>query len=131
MIARLFAVAVLACVGAAGLSGAPAAEFPEISPPELTAAIAGQTVTILDANGTGSYRTGHLPGAVDFAAHAHQLPAVLPADHRALVVVYCANRYCSHYLAAARAAAALGYTNVRHFAPGIAGWRAAGSPVEH
>jgi len=104
-------------------------EFPEITLTSLAAAIANHSVVLLDANGSTSFHTGHIPGAIDYEAAAPHLAALLPADQDQLIVAYCANEFCPHYLAAARAAAALGYTNIRHFAPGIAGWRKAGRPT--
>lgn len=107
-----------------------AGSFPDIALPELKSAIAAKKVTLLDVNGPVSYANGHIPGAIDFTAHSADLAALLPADKTALVVAYCGNEHCGAYARAAEAAQKLGYTNVQHFKPGIAGWKAASEPTE-
>ncbi len=105
-------------------------KFADISQADLTAAIAAKSAVILDVNGTDSYKAGHIPGAVDYLAHKDKLASLLPADKGALVVAYCGSPQCHAYAAAAEAAAKLGYTNVKHFAPGISGWKTSGAPLE-
>lgn len=105
-------------------------KFTDISQAELTTAIAAKSAVILDVNGTDSYKAGHIPGAVDYLAHKDKLASLLPADKGALVVAYCGSPQCHAYAAAAEAAAKLGYTNVKHFAPGISGWKKSGAPLE-
>ena len=107
-----------------------AGSFPDISLTDLKADIATKKVTILDVNGPVSYANGHIPGAIDYTAHTADLAKVLPADKSALVVAYCGNEHCGAYARAAEAASKLGYTNVQHFKPGIAGWKAAGEATE-
>jgi rhodanese-related sulfurtransferase len=102
----------------------------EISQADLQAAVASKSAVLLDANGTDSYAAGHIPGAIDFTAHRDELAKLLPADKSALIVAYCANVHCPAYRLAADAALSLGYTNVRHFAPGIEGWKESGAPTE-
>jgi rhodanese-related sulfurtransferase len=101
-----------------------------ISHADLQAAIAKKSVTLLDVNGSDSFAEGRIPGAIDFTAQKAKLAALLPKDKKALVVAYCGNEQCSAYKAAADAAVALGYTNVKHYAPGIDGWVKAGAKVE-
>jgi rhodanese-related sulfurtransferase len=107
-----------------------AGSFPDISLADLKADIAAKKVTLLDVNGPVSYANGHIPGAIDYTAHTADLTKVLPADKSALVVAYCGNEHCGAYARAAEAASKLGYTNVQHFKPGIAGWKAAGEPTD-
>lgn len=107
-----------------------AAGYPDISLPDLKAAIAAKKVTLIDVNGPVSYANGHIPGAIDYTAHLTDLAKVLPADKSALVVAYCGNEYCGAYARGAEAATKLGYTNVQHFKPGIAGWKEAGEATE-
>ena len=107
-----------------------AGSFPDISLTDLKADIATKKVTLLDVNGPVSYANGHIPGAIDYTAHTADLAKVLPADKSALVVAYCGNEHCGAYARAAEAASKLGYTNVQHFKPGIAGWKAAGEAIE-
>jgi len=107
-----------------------ATKVPDISHAELKAALASDSVTLLDVNGTESYQEGRIPGAIDFLAHEKQIAALLPKQKDALIVAYCGNEYCPAYLAAATTAIKLGYTNVKHYAPGIDGWKQSGSKVE-
>ncbi len=107
-----------------------AGTYPDISLQDLKSDIAAKKVTILDVNGPVSYASGHIPGAIDYTAHTADLVRVLPADKSALIVAYCGNEHCGAYARAAEAASKLGYTNVMHFKPGIAGWKAAGEATE-
>ena len=107
-----------------------AGEYPDISIAELKQAIAEKKVTVIDVNGSKSYKAGHVPTAVDFTAVKADLAAVLPKEKDALVVAYCGSPQCSAYTAAANAAAKLGYTNVKHLSAGISGWLQAKEPTE-
>lgn len=107
-----------------------AAHYPEIQINELKSAIAAKNVTVLDVNGTDSYKDGHIPGAIDFTANKEKLASILPKDKHALVVAYCGGPKCNAYEAAAKAAKQLGYTNVKHLTAGISGWQAAGEKME-
>lgn len=105
-------------------------KFPTISHAELKEAIAAKKVVLLDVNGSESYAKGHIPGAVDYTAKSDALGSVLPADKDALIVAYCGSETCGAYARAAEAARKLGYKNVKHYRPGIAGWKSAGESVE-
>jgi rhodanese-related sulfurtransferase len=105
-------------------------KYPAISQDELKQAIADKAVVLLDANGSDSYQAGHIPGAIDFAANKDNLASVLPTDKHQLVVAYCGGEKCTAYQAAADAAVKLGYLDVRHFAPGISGWKSSGEKTE-
>jgi rhodanese-related sulfurtransferase len=105
-------------------------KFPDISHDELKAAIEKKAVTLLDLNGSETYATGHIPGAIDFTKEKAAIASKLPKDKGALIVAYCANEACSAYQQGAKAAKELGYTNVKHYAKGIMGWKNAGEKVE-
>jgi rhodanese-related sulfurtransferase len=107
-----------------------AGQYPEITLPELKAAISANKVVLLDANGTDKWAKGHIPGAIDFSATKDKLANVLPKDKSALVVAYCGGPKCRAYEAAAKAAEKLGYTNVKHLTAGISGWHEAGEKME-
>ena len=107
-----------------------AGEFPDISITEVKAAIEAKNATIIDVNGGGSYKAGHVPTAVSFAAVKGDLAKALPADKGALVIAYCGGPSCGAYAAAAKAAKELGYTNVKHMSAGISGWKSAGEKTE-
>ena len=107
-----------------------AGAFPDISTDALKAAIAKKDVTIIDVNGSASYKAGHIPGAIDYIAVKEDLASKLPADKGALVVAYCGSPQCGAYAKAATAAKDLGYTNVQHYSGGLSGWKAAGEPLQ-
>lgn len=107
-----------------------AGEFPDISINELKQAISEKKVTVIDVNGSDSYKEGHIPGAIDFAAAKSTLAKQLPSDKGALVVAYCGGPTCGAYAAAAKAAHELGYTNVKHLSAGISGWKDSGQTTE-
>src|SRR5579883_921103 len=107
-----------------------AAHYPEITINDLKTAIANKSVTLLDANGSDSFKEGHIPGAIDFATSKDKLAKVLPKDKHALIVAYCAGPQCQAYQSAAKAVEKLGYTNVKHLSAGISGWHEAGEKME-
>ena len=105
-------------------------QFPDIGHDELKKAMKEKKVTLIDVNGSESYSKGHIPGAIDFAANEDKLAANLPKDKDALIVAYCGNERCKAYMQAAIKAKELGYTNVKHYSKGIAGWKSAGEKTE-
>ena len=102
----------------------------DISIKDLKKAIEEKKVTVIDVNGTDSYKEGHVPTAIDYEANAKKLKEVLPKEKDALIVAYCGGPQCGAYKTAAKAAMALGYTNVKHLSAGISGWKSAGEKVE-
>lgn len=122
----------LVCALVVGVGSYALAEekFPDISHDELKSAIAAKKVTLLDVNGSDTYAKGHIPGAIDFTKAKETIATKLPKDKGALIVAYCANEACSAYQQGAKAAKELGYTNVKHYAKGIMGWKDAGEKVE-
>jgi len=102
----------------------------DISHEELTKAVKEGKVALIDCNGTDSYKAGHIPGAVNFATDKAKLAEKLPAEKSALVVAYCGNPNCNAYAAGAAEAKKLGYTNVKHYSAGIAGWKKSGEKTE-
>jgi rhodanese-related sulfurtransferase len=107
-----------------------AAEFPTITVPDLKTTMATKNVVLIDVNGTDSWQTGHIPGAIDFVAVQDHFASVLPKDKHTLIVAYCGNPSCPAYRAAANAAKKLGYKNVKHLTAGIMGWKDAGEKTE-
>lgn len=125
-----FLTALLFVLGLTGVALAASSKFPSISHQELQAAISAGKVTLLDVNGSESFQEGRIPGAIDYLAQEKNIAALLPKNKDALIVAYCGNEYCIAYLAAATTAKELGYTNVKHYAPGIDGWKKSGARVE-
>ncbi len=103
---------------------------PEISIKELKEAIKDKKATVIDVNGTDSYKDGHIPTALDFDVVGKKLEKQLPKEKDALIVAYCGGPQCGAYKSAAKAAVALGYTNVKHLKAGISGWKDAGEKTE-
>jgi rhodanese-related sulfurtransferase len=130
LLASLASTAACGDASAGGATSESAAAWRDIGVDELKPLVADKKVILLDANGTESFAEGHIPGAIDFRANAEKLAASLPADKSALIVAYCGGPSCGAWEKAAKAAAALGYTNIRHFSAGISGWKAAGAPTE-
>lgn len=97
--------------------------YPDISLADLKAAMAAKNVTLLDCNGTDKYTKCHIPGALDFGAIKDNLADSLPKEKDALIVSYCGGPKCGAYKHGADAAKELGYTNIKHFSPGISGWK--------
>jgi rhodanese-related sulfurtransferase len=117
------------CCALGVVFAAHAAKYPDVTIKELKAAIDAKTVTLLDANGTDSFKAGHIPGAIDFEAQGKNLSSVLPKDKKALIVAYCGGPQCKAYQSAAAAAEKLGYKNVKHLSAGISGWEKAGEKM--
>ena len=107
-----------------------AGNYENISIEELKTAIADKSVVVVDVNGTESFTKGHIPTAIDFVAVKDTFSEKLPTDKSTLVVAYCGSESCGAYAAAAKAAKDLGYTNVKHFAPGLKGWKEAGEDLQ-
>lgn len=99
-----------------------------ISPRDLHARI-GQ-VTVVDVNAQPSWLRARVPGALHLGVGAGFDAAGLPQDPATPLVFYCSNPMCLKAPQAARRAAGLGYRDVRVMSAGIAGWTAAGLPVE-
>lgn len=123
-------IAICATVATAYVTPVRAAEIPHISQQDLTTAIKAKKVTVIDVNGTESYKAGHIPSALNYEAVKGKFAKVLPANKKSLVVAYCGGEMCGAYKQAADAAIKLGYTNVKHFSPGISGWKKSGATVE-
>ena len=107
-----------------------AGDFPDISISELKKAIAEKKVVVIDVNGAESYKSGHVPTALDYTKISGDIAAALPADKSTLIVAYCGGPSCNAYTRAANAAAKLGYTNVKHLSAGISGWMQAKEGTE-
>jgi rhodanese-related sulfurtransferase len=124
---KLLATIMLGIIGA-GIASA--GEFPDISIKELNKAIKEKKATVIDVNGSDSYKSGHVPSAIDFAANKEKIEKLLPKEKDALIVAYCGGPSCNAYTSAANAAKELGYTNVKHLSAGISGWKSAGQKLE-
>jgi rhodanese-related sulfurtransferase len=104
--------------------------FPVIKQKALLKDLQKKDVVTVDANGTESYASGHIPGAIDFAASGDKFASMLPDKKDALIVAYCGGPGCEAWRKAADKLHALGYTNVRHYKGGIQEWKTSKQPVE-
>ncbi len=95
----------------------------DIKHDDLKKAMAEGKVTLIDVNGSSSYKEGHIPGSIDFQSQKADLAKLLPKEKDALIVAYCSSENCGAYAKGAQAAMDLGYTNVKHYSGGLAGWK--------
>lgn len=109
---------------------ASAASTEDISIADLEKHVEAGTVTLIDVNGTKTYKKGHIPGAIDFQSDKEKLALKLPKEKDALIVAYCGSPKCGAYKRGVKAAKNLGYTNIKHLSAGISGWKAAEKTVE-
>lgn len=100
--------------------------FPEIKREELVKAMQAKTVFLVDANGSESYSSAHIPGAINFDKATGDFTAELPADKQSLIVAYCGGPGCEAWCKAADKLEAMGYKNIRHYKGGIKEWKQAG-----
>lgn len=106
-----------------------AGQTEDISVEDLEKHIEAGSVTLIDVNGSSTYKKGHIPGAIDFYSAEKELGKHLPNDKDALIVAYCGSPRCMAYKSGVKAAEKLGYTNVKHLSAGISGWKAAEKEV--
>jgi rhodanese-related sulfurtransferase len=87
-------------------------------------------VLVVDAREPESYVKGHVPGAASFPfGNWLDEGKPLPPKDRDLIV-YCNNQDCPISRIWSQQAVQHGYTRVRHMKAGLAGWQAAGFPVD-
>jgi len=96
--------------------------YPLITKSELKQVAEKKSAVIVDVNGDESFEKAHVPGAINYASHEKDFASTLPAQKDALIVAYCGGPMCTAWKKAAQKACEMGYTNIRHFKPGISGW---------
>ena len=107
-----------------------AGQFADVTIQQVKADADAKSAVIIDANSPDSYKAGHVPGALSWAAIKTDPAASLPVDKNALIIAYCGNPHCGAYLQAAKTLQKLGYTNIQHMPAGIDGWNEAKMPTE-
>lgn len=81
---------------------------------------------LVNALGKDAFVAKRIPGSVNIPAeHAESAEQIIP-DKNAEIVVYCANSDCTASPELARKLKKMGYTTVKDFENGLAGWRSAG-----
>ena len=114
--------------GACPLPGAGGKEIVNVSTAELEGLLAGGGITLIDA------RPGApegLPGAISLTGTptAEEAAKVIPSKDSP-IVTYCGSVHCPLSARLAEHLQSLGYTNIREYPEGFAGWKAAGKPVK-
>ncbi len=115
-------------LGACQQAPAPQLELPTLTLAQVEAKRGQPGVFLFDANPREFYDHGHLAGA-SWVKFDEVTAAVLPADHAATLIFYCANEMCTASHTAARSALALGYANTFLMPQGFIGWKKSGRPV--
>ena len=95
--------------------------------------VQGGEVLVCDARRGEEFDAGHLPGAVSFPFETreeafNELAALFTPEQA--VMVYCTGRDCDDALLLGNFLRAQGSKRVILFLEGIAGWKAAGNPLE-
>ena len=104
--------------------------MPPISLEELQAAVADESIVVVDAQGVGGYETAHINGAINFGLDdVEQQAASAIGDVSRRVVIYCSDIDCLGAEFVGTLLVQAGYTNVGRYPHGIDGWRDAGLPV--
>ena len=89
-----------------------------------------KNTVVVEALPPEQYRDGHLPGALNIPPDQlrNLAPELIPRKDME-VVVYCAGPTCRASDEVARTLAAMGYSNVRHYAGGKSDWKKADLPI--
>jgi rhodanese-related sulfurtransferase len=92
---------------------------------------AGSSFKLVEALPVKYYQEAHLPSALNLPLdQIDERAANLLPNKEELIVTYCASDACENSATAAAHLRKLGYSNVREYHEGKAGWIAAGLPVE-
>lgn len=87
-----------------------------------------QPPVVINVLGRDAYRARHLPGSINIPTDEIDRVKQLVPFKGEPIVVHCANEDCDASPRAARRLSEMGYTNVRDFEAGYAGWKQAGYP---
>jgi TolB-like protein/rhodanese-related sulfurtransferase len=89
-------------------------------------------VVFVDARGSGPYRRGHIPNAINLHTDTKLTKEALSdlVNHDDEVVFYCGGADCALSAHACAKALVWGYTKVYYFAGGYPSWKKAGYPIE-
>lgn len=74
-----------------------------------------------------AYQAKHIPGSIHFATTREALQSLNKEDE---IVVYCSDENCIASKALGQLLERNGYTDVLHYAGGLADWEQAGYPLE-
>lgn len=96
--------------------------YPTVSKAELASLVQKKAAFVIDVNSEDSFKESHIPTAIHYETNQKTLAKMLPEKKDALIVAYCGGEKCTAWKRAAVEACKLGYTNIKHFKPGISGW---------
>lgn len=106
-----------------------AAAYPEIGIAAMRTEMGtNQKLVILDANGSESYKMGHLSGAINYEEAKVAFTNYLPQDRNALIVTYC-GQFGVKAKACAEELAKAGYTNTFRLRGGLPKWIESGGAI--
>lgn len=101
--------------------------IPTLTLTQVSSQLRADGVTVLDVRREGEWKSGHLPGALNFPVGSlDERVSEIPSDRPVIV-------HCQTGARAAMAASLLrarGFTDVRYFPGGFSEWRSAGLTVE-
>lgn len=91
----------------------------------------GDDFVLIDVLPKEKYESQHLPGAINIPVNEieDRIKEEVPEKDKE-IVVYCANTKCQASPKAAEKLEDLGYTDVKDFEEGLAGWQEAGYEFE-
>ncbi len=87
----------------------------------------GEEFHLVDVLSPESYAERHIPGAVN-VPNELDFANVIDLAKDDEIILYCASADCMASASAARKLEETGYTNVKHYQDGLAGWEKAGHP---
>jgi rhodanese-related sulfurtransferase len=131
MLFKLHAAALLSLCALA--AHAEDAALPVITTAELSGRLGSgaHDFTLVDARTRVEYGEGHVRGAVNCpSSETKDLLKKLVQNRSRQLVFYCNGPKCTKSQKAARAALALGYTNVVEYNEGLPAWGKAGLPID-
>ena len=99
--------------------------YPLIDTATLKNVAESKEATVFDVNSDESFKEAHVTNALHYKEVQKNFAKNLPAKKDALIVAYCGGPSCTAWLKAAEEACNKGYTNIKHYKDGIAGWKKA------
>lgn len=85
-----------------------------------------QPPILINALTSDAFIANHIPGSINIPTENAEMAENIIPYKDAEIVVYCANADCTASPELARKLEGMGYTNVKDFEEGLAGWMSAG-----
>lgn len=93
---------------------------------ELREKLDRKEIILVDVRGVEAYDEEHIPGSINVPLSGFPDNALLSLKKTDSIVVYCGSLECTASPTAKKQLIELGFTNVRDYEEGIAGWKQAG-----